>query len=137
MWGRICLKSVDTRNKPYKGELTDAPYRSSSEVRRTCATHRCIQGASWFSILLNFNSYMILVQGRNMSYMLWLAVSWAEHHDSVGVVQSTHRPHSYKKLAYISYAIILHTNTLNYRYCLDIDVRIGGRISPYINILIN
>ena len=46
-------------------------------------------------------------------------------------VQSTHRHHGYEKLAYISYAIILNTNTLNYHYCLNLDdVRIRGRISP-------
>ena len=31
------------------------------------------------------------------------------------------KPHSYDKWAYISNAIILNTNTLNYHYCLDID----------------
>ena len=48
-----------------------------------------------------------------------------------GNEQSTHRPHSYKKFSYISYAIKINDNTLNYHYCLDIDdLRIGGQISP-------
>ena len=45
--------------------------------------------------------------------------------------QSTYRPHSYDKVAYVSYGIILKAHTLNNHSCVDIeDVRFGVRISP-------
>ena len=45
--------------------------------------------------------------------------------------QSTYRPHSYDKVAYMSYGIVLKAHILNNHSYLAIDdVRIVGPISP-------